>query len=73
MICIPNVIHFFFSFCHTNIFFFSFSSGVTFSQPRVHGMVYEPGTGEAKMLDVDIGKTLQELGGIYDLFKQDSN
>ena len=46
-------------------------SGVTFTQPRVHGMVYEPGTGEAKMLDVDIGKSLKELGGIYDLFRDD--
>ena len=46
-------------------------SGVTFTQPRVHGMVYEPGTGEAKMLDVDIGNSLKELGGIYDLFRDD--
>ena len=42
---------------------------MTFSQPRVHGMVYEPTTGEATMLDVDIAGTLKELGGIYDLFK----
>ena len=42
-----------------------------FSQPRVHGMVYEPGTGEAKMLDVNIAESLKDLGGIYDLFKTD--
>ena len=27
-------------------------TGVTFTQPRVHGMVYEPTTGEAKFLDM---------------------
>ena len=37
--------------------------------PRVHGMVYEPSTGEAKMLDVNIERKLKELGGIYDLFQ----
>ena len=46
-------------------------SGITFTQPRVHGMVYEPSTGEARLLDVDIAGTLKELGGIYDLFKSD--
>jgi hypothetical protein len=46
-----------------------FSGEKTFTQPRVHGMVYEPCTGEAKMLDVDIAKTLKELGGIYDLYQ----
>ena len=47
----------------------SYSSNVTFTQPRVHGMVYEPCTGEAKMLDVNIADSLKDLGGIYDLFK----
>ena len=42
-----------------------------FQQPRVHGMVYEPCTGEAKMLDVSIAEQLKDLGGIYDLFKTD--
>ena len=27
-------------------------TGITFTQPRVHGMVYEPTTGEAKFLDM---------------------
>ena len=40
--------------------------------PRVHGMVYEPTTGEAKLLDVNIEEMLKDLGGIYDLFKSDS-
>ena len=42
-------------------------SGITFKQPRVHGMVYEPRTGEAKFLDIDFKETMNDLKGIYDL------
>ena len=51
--------------------FTSYRTKETFQQPRVHGMVYEPCTGEAKMLDVSIAEQLKDLGGIYDLFKTD--
>jgi hypothetical protein len=35
-------------------------------------MVYEPTTGEARLLDVDMHEQLKELGGIYDVFPKDS-
>ena len=45
------------------------SPNVTFTTPRIHGMVYEPCTGEAKMLDLKIDDTIRDLGDIYNLFK----
>jgi len=48
------------------------TTDLTFTQPRVHGMVYEPTTGEARLLDVDMHEQLKELGGIYDVFPKDS-
>jgi len=38
-----------------------------FVQPRIHPCVYEPGTGELKKLDVEMGMYLNELAPIYDL------
>lgn len=42
---------------------------VTFSEPQVHAMVYEPTTGEASKLDVDFKKYLDDLHDVYDLYK----
>jgi hypothetical protein len=35
----------------------------------VHALVYEPTTGEAKMLPVDFGSYLRELRSVYDLYR----
>lgn len=35
----------------------------------VHALVYEPTTGEAKMLKVDFGAYLKELRSVYDLYR----
>ena len=35
----------------------------------VHAMVYEPSTGEAKILPVDFGSYLVELRSVYDLYQ----
>ena len=35
----------------------------------VHALVYEPTTGEAKMLKVDFGSYLRELRSVYDLYR----
>ena len=45
------------------------SSGVTFTQPRIHGMVYEPTTGEAKFLDLDFHELMENLKDIYDMYR----
>ena len=42
---------------------------VTFSEPQVHAMVYEPTTGEARKLDVNFKKYLDDLHDVYDLYK----
>jgi carbonic anhydrase len=41
---------------------------VTFSEPQVHAMVYEPTTGEATVLDVDFKKYIDDLHDVYDLY-----
>ena len=51
------------------IFFIPCSAGVSFTQPRVHGMVYEPTTGEAKFLDLDFHDLMENLKDIYDLYR----
>lgn len=43
-------------------------SKLKFSEPRIHGMVYEPGTGKIKKLDVDFREYIHELRSIYDLY-----
>ena len=42
-------------------------SGITFTEPRIHGMVYEPTTGEAKFLPIDFHELMEDLKDIYDL------
>jgi hypothetical protein len=41
----------------------------TFQHFVVHALVYEPTTGEAKMLPVDFGSYLRELRSVYDLYR----
>ena len=36
-------------------------------QPRIHGMVYEPTTGEAQFLPIDFHALMEDLKDIYDL------
>lgn len=40
-----------------------------FSEPRVHAMVYDPGTGLLKKMDIDFNEYLKELGPIYNLYE----
>ena len=44
-------------------------SGISFTQPRIHGVVYEPTTGEAKLLDIDFQSLMGPLKNIYDLYR----
>jgi hypothetical protein len=44
-----------------------------YAEPRIHAMVYEPGTGILKKLDVDFKEYLRELGSVYDLYSVDSD
>ena len=37
-------------------------------EPQVHAMVYEPTTGEAKILDVNFRKYIEDLHDVYDLY-----
>jgi hypothetical protein len=46
---------------------------IAFSEPRVHAMVYEPGTGCLVKLSVDFKDQLSELGDIYDLYKLENS
>lgn len=46
-------------------------SRITFAEPRVHAFVYEPTTGEAKMLPVDFYAYLKDLRSVYDLYNID--
>jgi hypothetical protein len=48
---------------------FCSSHNIAFSEPRVHAMVYEPGSGCLVKLPVDFKDQLSELGTIYDLYK----
>jgi hypothetical protein len=41
---------------------------VTFKEPRIHGMVYDPTSGEARFLDFEFEKIIKEIGPIYSLF-----
>ena len=39
----------------------------------VHALVYEPTTGEAKLLPVDFGSYLRELRSVYDLYRAEDD
>lgn len=40
-----------------------------FAEPRIHAMVYEPGTGLMEKLDVDLKEEyINELSSVYDLY-----
>ena len=41
----------------------------TFTEPRIHGFVYEPTTGDLKKLEVDFGEYMSDLRSVYDLYK----
>merc|ERR1711871_1189556 len=44
------------------------SKELSFTEPRIHGFVYEPTTGEAKRLEVSFRDSLEALGEVYDLY-----
>lgn len=43
-------------------------SGISFSEPVVHAMVYDPSNGELKKLDVDFKKYLSEYSDVFNLY-----
>ena len=43
----------------------------TFTEPRIHGFVYEPTTGDLKKLEIDFGEYMADLRSVYDLYKPD--
>jgi hypothetical protein len=45
-----------------------YRANVKFSEPRVHGFVYEPSTGEAKKLEIDFLEYIRDLRKVYDLY-----
>lgn len=44
------------------------SSKYKFSEPRVHGFVYEPTTGVAINMDIDFADEFEGLRPVYDLY-----
>lgn len=42
--------------------------GIDFSEPRIHGFVYEPTTGELTKLDYDLKPYVEDLKDVYDLY-----
>ena len=47
-------------------------SGISFSEPVVHAMVYDPSNGELKKLDVDFKKYLSEYSDVFNLYTTQS-
>lgn len=47
-------------------------SRITFAEPRVHALVYEPTTGEAIKLPVDFITYMKDLRNVYDLYQGSS-
>ena len=45
------------------------STEFTFTEPRIHAFVYEPGTGIAQRLDVNFKEYLDDLRNVYELYK----
>eukprot|EP01040_Poterioochromonas_malhamensis_P010332 gene10332-11239_t len=45
----------------------------SFAEPRIHAMVYEPGTGELVKLPVDFKDYVKELRSVYDLYQLDES
>jgi carbonic anhydrase len=46
----------------------SYRTDAEFSEPRVHGFVYEPRSGEVKRLNINFDKHEDEISGVYDLY-----
>lgn len=46
-------------------------STTPFVLPRIHALVYEPGTGELRRLHVDFTSYMRELRDVYDLYRVD--
>ena len=44
----------------------------TFTEPRIHGFVYDPTSGGLKKLEVDFGEYMADLRSVYDLYMPDS-
>lgn len=44
---------------------------IRFTEPRIHGFVYEPTSGDLKKLEVDFGEYMTDLRQVYDLYKPD--
>ncbi len=44
-----------------------------FTEPRIHGFVYDPVTGDLKKLQVDFGEYMTDLRAVYDLYKPDGS
>ena len=43
---------------------------IPFTYPRVHGLVFDPGTGVLSKIPIDYQRAVSELHNVYDLFEQ---